>query len=51
MATKYERCKKEVKKKIKDGKIKKTYKCDSSGKANNRGKHKCKTSEFKISIN
>lgn len=48
MVTKFERCKKEVKKKIKSGKIKKTFKCDAQGKPNKRGRSKCKTNEFAI---
>ena len=46
MPKKLDDCVKEVKKKISKGEIKKTYKCDSKGKSNPRGKKRCKTSAW-----
>lgn len=46
--TKFERCKKDVKRKIMSGKISKTFKCDAKGKPNKRGRNRCKTNEFAL---
>ena len=48
MPKKLDDCVREVKKKIKKGDIKKTYKCDAKGNPNQRGKHRCKTSAWAI---
>lgn len=48
MPKKYDSCIKKVKSKIKRAKIGKTYKCDSKGNPNPRGKKRCKTSAYKI---
>jgi hypothetical protein len=43
-----DKCVIDIKKKIKSGEIKKTYKCDSKGNKNSRGKHKCKSEPWAI---
>lgn len=48
MATKFERCKEKVNKKIKQGKIPKSFKCDAKGKPNKLGEKRCKTNAFAI---
>lgn len=48
MPKKLDSCVKEVKKKIANGEIEKTYKCDSKGKPNPKGKKKCKTNPYAI---
>ncbi len=48
MPKKYDKCLKDVRKKLKSKDMNKTYKCDSKGKPNKRGRHRCKTSPYKI---
>ena len=48
MPKKLDDCVKEVNRKIKSGEINKTYKCDSQGNSNKRGKKKCKTNAYAI---
>jgi len=48
MPIKLDKCVKSVNKKIKQSKIGKTYKCDSKGNPNKKGKHRCKTSSWAI---
>lgn len=48
MPKKLDDCVKAVKQKIKKREIKKTYKCDSKGNPNKRGKKKCKTNAYAI---
>ncbi|MCX6748687.1 MAG: hypothetical protein NT076_03710 [Candidatus Pacearchaeota archaeon] len=48
MPKKLDKCVREVEKKISKAKKGKTYKCDSEGNPNPRGKHKCKTSAWAI---
>ena len=48
MPKKLDRCVKAVKKKIKQAKIGKTYKCDAKGNPNPRGRKRCKTSAWAI---
>lgn len=48
MPKKYDSCIKQVKQKIKSGKLKKTYKCDTKGNPNKRGKKRCLSNPFKL---
>jgi len=48
MPKKFDNCVKSVQKKIDQSKIGKTYKCDSKGNPNPRGKKRCKTSSYAI---
>lgn len=48
MPTSYDNCIKEVNRKIKTVKIKKTFKCTKEGKKSNRGSKRCKTSAYAI---
>jgi hypothetical protein len=48
MGKKYDDCVSDVKKKLKHGKMKKTFKCDSEGNPNKRGKKRCKSEAHAI---
>ncbi len=43
MSKNYENCVSDIKKKLKQGKMKKTFRCDSEGNTNQRGKNRCKS--------
>jgi len=48
MPKKFDNCINAVNNKINKGKIKKTFRCDSKGNPNTKGKKKCKTNPYKI---
>lgn len=48
MPKKLDRCVKDVKRKIRQGKIPKTFKCDAKGKPNKRGRKRCRTNPYAI---
>ncbi|MDD5651211.1 MAG: hypothetical protein PHF86_12480 [Candidatus Nanoarchaeia archaeon] len=48
MGVKYEKCVSDIKKKLKQKTMRRTYKCDAEGNSNKRGKHKCLSNPRKI---
>lgn len=48
MGKKYDSCVKQVKSKIRRGEISKTFRCDSKGKPNPRGRKRCKANAHAI---
>ena len=48
MSKSYDSCVKQVQEKIDQAKVGKTYKCDSKGNPNKRGKKRCKSNAHKI---
>ena len=48
MPKKYDRCVRDVRRKIKSGKMKKTFKCNAEGKPSSRGTKRCKSNPYAI---
>ena len=48
MGKKYESCIRKMKAKIKSGEIEKTFKCDSKGNANSKGRKRCRSDPYAL---
>jgi len=51
MPKNYDSCVNKIRKKIKQGKIPKTYHCDKYGKKDKKGKKRCKSNEYALCSN